>query len=340
MRIVQHVCALLLLPFLFLGCREDSLEPILQEVKIQQPLMGTLFQVKTYSTDIPKARRLIAEGFEQAVEIEKIATDYDPSSELNQLSAMPHGIPVPVSDTLFELLRLAKETAEATDGAYDPTLGPLTRLWRETRRSGNLPEVIILEKARQSCGHRFLILDAEQQTVTLAKPNMQLDLGGIAKGYAADHIFNHLNQAGLTQTLVAAGGDLRFGAAPPDKSGWTIGLRTFHLTPSSTKNLVECAVSTSGDLHQSVTIRGKRYAHLIDHSTGLGLTTTRAATVIAPLASMTDPLATAACLHPNPDKLLQKFPQASFRILSAEQNIPPVKSGQFLEKNERVLVDD
>lgn len=331
MQYAWNVWGLFAVLTLFLSCQKEQPELIPQRVEIQQPLMGTLFQVTTYVTDVPRARRLIAEAFDKGAQIESVASDYDPESELSRLCSAPFGEPVSLSAHLFTLLQLAHDTAIKTDGAYDPTLGPLTQLWRETQRSGQLPPEAVLEKARQSCGYQFLQLDPLTKTVTLMKEGMQLDLGGIAKGYTADQMFNHLQAAGLKQTLVAAGGDLRFGEAPLEKDGWTIGLRTFHFTPSSTKNLVQCAVSTSGDLHQSVTIDGKRYAHLINPQTGLGFTERKSATVIAPLATLTDPLATAACLHSDPQKLLEKFPNYSFRILSEDQETAPIKSGVFLK---------
>lgn len=314
---------------LLTSCRQAEVKLIPQRIEIQEPLMGTLFQVTTYATDLAAARREIQAAFDKARAIEVVATDYDPESELNRLCASPPQLSVKVSQTLFELLALAHATAEQTDGSYDPTLGPLTRLWRESWRLQQLPSSEHLEKARAACGYQFLELDPETRTVTLLKEGMQLDLGGIAKGYAADVIFDHLKDQELTQSLVVAGGDLRLGEAPPEKDGWTIGLKTFHLTPSSTKNLVNCAVSTSGDMYQSIEINGVRYAHLIDPKTGLGLTTSKAATVIAPLARQTDPLATAACLHADPQKLLEKFPEFSFRILIADQSVAPVKSGIF-----------
>ena len=329
MRVFSNLSCLLLV-FFAAACQKEDPDLIPQKIELQEPLMGTLFQVTTFATDLPRARKMIQEAFEKAHEIEKVATDYNPRSELNRLCASPPNTPMPVSKTLFELLEIAHRTAQATKGAYDPTLGPLTRLWRESLKTRSLPSEIRLKQARSVCGYHALVLDSEEQTVMLRKNGMQLDLGGIAKGYAADVIFNHLKDAGLSQTLVAAGGDLRIGEAPPEKNGWTIGLRTFHLTPSSTKTLVECAVSTSGDLHQSIEIGGIRYAHLIDPQTGLGQVSRVAATVIAPLAVQTDPLATAACLHPDPQELFKEFPEASFRILTESKMIPPVRNGVFL----------
>ncbi|MGJ8698126.1 MAG: FAD:protein FMN transferase [Verrucomicrobiaceae bacterium] len=318
------------LALLFLtACQPKASDPVPQRLEIERPLMGTLFRVVTYTTDLPTARNLIHEAFTKAADLETAATDYNPTSELSQLTQKPPHTPIPVSDTLFPLLQLAHDLATQTHGAYDPTLGPLTQLWRTSLRTHQLPSPETLADAKKRTGYQHLILNQKNQTATLTQPGMQLDLGGIAKGYAADLIFDHLAQAGLTQTLVVAGGDLRLGDAPPEKDGWDIGLRTFHLTPSSTLALENCAVSTSGDLHQHLTIDGTRYAHIIDPQTGLGLTQQKAASVIAPLAQLTDPLATAACTHPDPQSLLTQFPQASFRILSENKNARPIKSGRF-----------
>ena len=159
---------------------------------------------------------------------------------------------------------------------------------------------------------------------------MQLDLGGIAKGYAADLIFEHLKKAGYNRTLVAAAGDIRLGDAPPDKDGWGIALRTFRLTPSKPMFLKNCAISTSGDLYQNVQIGENKYSHLIDPKTGLGMTSRRAASVIAPFAQLSDPLATAACLIDAPAKLANIRPNLSLRVLYEEPNIQPVVTGAFL----------
>ncbi|MDB4257779.1 FAD:protein FMN transferase [bacterium] len=318
-----------LLFLLIAGCEKTPSEPIPSRIEIERPLMGTLFKVIAYSTDQPKARRAIEDAFAEAAEIEAIATDYDPDSELNRLCDAPTGTAVAVSLTLFNLLAQAHEMAIVTEGAYDPTLGAVTQLWRESRLTRRLPDPDLLENARASGGYLGLLLDHERQTVTLTKHGLRLDLGGIAKGYAADVIHDHLAAAGITQTLVAAGGDLRLGDAPPEKDGWEIALRTFALTPTGSMTLKNCAVSTSGDLHQHVVIGGKSYAHIIDPQTGLGLTEQKAASVIAPTASLTDPLATAACVHLEPKKLLILFPKASFRILSSNQEVRPLKNGIF-----------
>lgn len=321
----------LFLPLVLLltGCRSDP-APLVR-VEATRPLMGTLFKVITHSSDREKARTDLERALDLAEDFARRATDYDPDSELNGLTRQPVGTPVKVSADLFAVLRLGQQIALQSDGLFDPTYGPLTHLWRETRRTGRTPSPAELAAARARCGIEHLTFDQETQTLTIGRPGMQLDLGGIAKGYAADLIFKHLNEKGYRRTLVAAAGDIRVGDPPPDKEAWTIGLRTFRLTPTDTIPLNNAAISTSGDLFQQVSVGGKTYSHLIDPKTGLGLTTRRAASVILPEAKLTDPLATVACLADHPLMILKDYPEASLRVLYEDADLPPVVTGLFAD---------
>ena len=219
-----------LLPLLLLlaSCKDsepasDSNEeasPIRIEAK--RPLMGTLFKVITHATDSKEGYRAIEEALDLAEEFGNRATDYDPDSELNRLTKSPLGTPVKVSKNLFEVLLLGQQLAIETDGVFDPTYGPLTHLWRESNRTRRVPSEEEIAAARLRCGIDLLIFDEAQQTITVTQENMQLDLGGIAKGFAADLIFDSLKERGYPQTLVAAAGDLRIGDPPPEKEAWNI----------------------------------------------------------------------------------------------------------------------
>jgi len=299
MRSFFHLLAALLTGALLSSCQKESKSfPLEVRLESQRPLMGTLFRCVTYATDLPKARAEMEAAFDLAAEVERCASDYAKDSELNRLCRHPSGEPVLLTPLFFDLLQEAQEMAKFTKGAYDPTLGPVTHLWRQTRRKGELPEAAELARALTRCGYQFLTLDPEKQTATLEKEGMQLDLGGIAKGYAADLIYRHLADAGFPRTMVAAGGDLRLGHPPVGKEGWTTALRTNSQAPGPPLLLSHCAVSTSGDLYQSIKIGEISYSHLIDPATGLGLTRKVSASVVAPLARFSDPLATAACLMP------------------------------------------
>ena len=126
-------------------------------------------------------------------------------------------------------------------------------------------------------------------TVLLKLPGMQLDLGGIAKGYAADEALATLRARGIKSALVAVGGDIAIGDAPPGQQGWRIGLE-----PVGGELLLHnAAVSTSGDTEQFREIGGVRYSHIIDPKTGRGITSRIAVTVVARRGLEADPIATA-----------------------------------------------
>ncbi len=269
----------------------------MEKFSFELPLMGTKFSVVCYAESREVAEKEAEKAFTKAEEVNAMASDYMPESELSLLSAKPVGVPIPLSPLLFDLLEHSRGIAEATNGAFDPTLGPLTKLWRETRASVRLPDADKLAAARAASGWRHFTLDPEARTITLLRKNMAFDLGGIAKGYAADLMLDSLAAAGIRQALVTAGGDIRIGDAPPGREGWNVALKTFDVGRNDKiLTLSNAAVSTSGDLHQSVEIDGVSYSHILDPATGLGLTRRVAASVIADEAKLSDALATAVCV--------------------------------------------
>jgi thiamine biosynthesis lipoprotein len=261
----------------------------------ERPLMGTRFAIICHGAEETVAKAAADEAFAEGEKINAVASDYLPDSELMRLPA--GGAAVEVSPLLADLLEVSQRMAERCDGAFDPTLGPLTVLWRESRRTGELPADGDRATALAACGWRELEFDGKARTVRLKKPGMRLDLGGIAKGFAADRMFEVMQRHGFARTCIAAGGDLRLGDPPPGKPGWRVGLKTFDPgKPEEVVELSNCAVSTSGDLHQFVEVGGKRYSHILDPRTGLGLTERLAVSVIAPTATVSDALATACCV--------------------------------------------
>ncbi len=186
-----------------------------------------------------------------------------------------------VSDDLYRVLEAAQQISAETDGAFDVTIGPVTHLWRQRK----LPDAETLSRV----GYRNLVLNPNHRTVFLKIAGMQLDLGGIAKGFAADEALAVLHARGVPIALVAVSGDLAIGDAPPGKEGWTI-----KLEPADRQLILRnVAVSTSGDSEQSVVINGVRYSHIFDPRTGRGVVHHQAISVIAQRGLIADPLATA-----------------------------------------------
>jgi thiamine biosynthesis lipoprotein len=199
-----------------------------------------------------------------------------------------------VSADLFRVLLCSQELAAKTGGAFDVTCGPVVRLWRRARRTGEAPDQTRLAEALELVGHDKLRLDPKARSVALAKPGMQLDLGGIGKGFAADEALAELRRFGVRSALVAAGGDIAVGDPPPGERGWRISIAPLAPDGASPQLLLrDAGVSTSGDAEQFVEIDGVRYSHIVDPRTGLGVRGQSRVTVVAPDATTSDGLATA-----------------------------------------------
>ena len=291
----------------------------LNRFEFAEPHMGTTFRVVLYAAPPEAADAAAGRAFARIADLDARLSDYRADSELSRLTATAVGHPLPVSPDLLRVLARAQELARATDGAFDITVGPLTRLWRRARRQLALPAAEDLSAARAVTGYRLLHVDVAAGTAMVDRAGMRLDPGGIAKGYAADAALRVLAANGLPRALVAAGGDLAVGERPPDGSSWDVvlaGLEPERAAPDSPLGLVRAGVSTSGDAEQWVEIDGVRYSHILDPRTGLGLTGHTSVTVVAPDATTSDMLATAVSVLGPDDgrRLIDRWPGTSALI--------------------------
>lgn len=254
--------------------------------------MGMEARIVLHAPDRDAAERAAALAFARIAELDRALSDYRKDSELVRLDATAGGAAVPVSDDLFRVLGRALDLARETDGAFDPTAGPFVRLWREARRAGRTPEPAALRNAAAHVGWRHVRLDTAARTVRLALPDMALDLGGIAKGYAVDEALAVLRSRGVHRALVELGGEIAAGLPPPGQEGWRV--EVADAEPEGRWVLLrEAAISSSGDAAQFVEADGVRHSHVLDPRTGLALTHRATATVVAPDAFTADALATA-----------------------------------------------
>jgi len=280
------LCVLFLLSFSSL----HALEPRFDFESVQ---MATKFHLSLHAENRAKADQAASDAFEHVAKLTGLFSDYEPNSELNRLNNAKANEPFKASPELVEVVQRSLEISQLTDGAFDITCGHLTRMWRSMKNRRQLPPADRLAAAKAAMDWQAVKIDANAGTVTLTKPGMLLDLGGIAKGYAADAVLKLLrDQHHLPRALVIAGGDIAIGDPPPGKEGWEIKLRS-SADSETTVILKNAAVSTSGDMYQAITISGIRYAHIISPSTGLGLTKTVSCSVIAPDCTTSDALATA-----------------------------------------------
>ena len=266
----------------------------LNNVIFSQRLMGTDVKfVLNYekSSDLETA---VKEAYLEGNRLNLIFSDYIANSELSKFSRSSNfvfGEKVKLSKELFEVLKYSLKLSTLSNGSFDPTLGPLTRLWRISRHQRIFPEKSKLTNALARSGTKYLKLDEAQQSGQLLASNMVLDLGGVAKGYIADRMLDILQDYGFSRSLVDAGGDLRIGDAPLDSVGWKIDIGGRGYKELTVLQLSNCAVATSGDTEQFLKINGTQYSHIIDPQTGIGLANQAQATVIAPTGMEADSLA-------------------------------------------------
>jgi thiamine biosynthesis lipoprotein len=299
-------------------------EPELGRFQFTRTEMAVPIKVVLYASDGAAASRAAEAAFARIHQLNGILSDYDAESELRRLGhAAAEGKAVPVSEDLWRVLSEAQALSRRSGGAFDVTVGPVVRLWRRARRRHRLPSPDQLQRARELVGYQLIRLDPRRHAVELLKPGMQLDLGGIAKGYAVDEALAVLRKSGIRRALVDAGGDIALGDPPPGKPGWRIGIAPLEPDgpPSRFLWLSRTGIATSGDTWQYVEIGGRRYSHIVDPHTGLGLTDHSSVTVVAPTGMLADGLASAvSVLGPQKGvKLIEESPGTAALIVRAPE---------------------
>jgi thiamine biosynthesis lipoprotein len=231
------------------------------------------------------------------------------------------GKAVPVSEDLWKALTRASEVSAQSEGAFDVTIGPVIRIWRRARRLHELPEPEKVKEAQELVSYKFMRFDPDHRAVELTKAGMRIDLGGIAKGYAAEEALKVLRKEGVRRAVVHAGGDMAIGEPPPGKPGWTLGVAPpdAGAKPSIYLSLKQTSVACSGDTWQFAVIGDKRYSHIVDPKTGIGLTDHSSVTIVAPDGLTADALSTAvSVLGPERGlKLIEATPGVAGYILQA-----------------------
>jgi thiamine biosynthesis lipoprotein len=289
--------AMLALFLVSLGTANAVAEDGLTLFTFRETHLAVPVELRVYAADEAVAKDASQAAYARIDELDRIFSDYDADSEAMRLCRTDQ--PVRVSSDLFFLLNTSIALSERTDGAFDVTLGPLVKQWRRARRKKELPTPEQIAAAKELVGYRNLKLDESARTVAVLKAGMQLDFGGIAKGYVAEEAYKVLNAKGCPRSLVAVAGDIFAGDPPPDAPAWKIGVAPLDKPdgpPSRYLALQHLAVSTSGDAFQFVEIGGVRYSHIVDPKTGIGLTRRSSVTVVAPHGWMADGYATAVCL--------------------------------------------
>ena len=259
---------------------ETSVEKLLR-FEWSSPAMGSTIDMVVYAANEPLAQKQIDSGLAEIERLSLILSNYDANSEISKLCASPKGLPTEVSDDLAAVLDHSRRWYRLSDGCFDITVGPITKLWRESRKQKRLPNPFDIDAAKQRCGWEYVQVDSAR--VSFQKSDMLLDLSGIAVGYIIDKAFAKMLDNGSKYVLINAGGDIRLGDAPPGSGGWRVTIAGLGKAspPIAKLNLSNCAITTSGDLNQYVEIDGRRYSHFVDPKTGSPIERRQSVTAIA-----------------------------------------------------------
>jgi len=263
--------------------------------------MGSPLNIIFYTQDSVIANNQAKACFKLIDSLNHIFSNYDSSSELTRINNNAGIAKNIVSPLMWELIMKAKEAYIKSNGAYNIAMGPLTHLWRNARRLKQFPTQTQIKNNLLLSDFNKIQINHQDHSIYLAAKGMQLDFGGIGKGYIAQKVIDYLKNQGITESLVDAGGDIVLGNAPLNKKGWTVGVNK----PEQAEDLLteklqlhNLSVATSGDVYQFIEHQGKKYSHIIDPTTGYGVTSLRNVTVIAKDGAVADWLATACSILP------------------------------------------
>ncbi|MCX6552066.1 MAG: FAD:protein FMN transferase [Acidobacteria bacterium] len=308
-------------------------------------IMGTFCEIQVYHDDAPLAERAIASALDEMQRVDRLLSNYDPASELSALNREAPRGPVRVSDELFQFVKRCREYFTATGGAFDPTVGPLVRAWGFfTPRPAKPPDDQIAA-ARAVSGFAKVRLDETAGTVSYTVAGLELDPGGIGKGYAVDMAVKVLQRAGIASALVSAGGSTLYAIGhPPGRPAWTLGIGdpTNRERPVRVVHLRDASVSTSGVSEKFVVVDGHRYSHIFDPRSGNPVEGMCQVSVVAAGATESDALTKAAFILPR--EAVQRLfePDKRIHVLRMEgacgpEHIvwtTPWSAGVFTEKPE------
>jgi len=277
--------------------------------------MGTAYVVKLAGATLPPARlEAVQADVHAALDgVNRGMSLYRPASELMRLNRQPAGVPLPLSNDLYEVLAAGQAVSTLSQGAFDVSVAPLVNAWGFGAEPRRQRPPVDESGARRAIDYRGLRLDPQQRTVTKTLAQLQADLGGIAKGYGVDRAARAIEAHGIGDYMIEVGGEVRTGGRNPDGRAWRIGIEEPDAVPQRARLVLPLAgraMATSGDYRNYFEYAGRRYSHEIDPRTAAPIAHGLAAvTVVADDCMRADALATA---------LIVLGPQAGWALASRE----------------------
>jgi FAD:protein FMN transferase len=250
--------------------------------------MGATFTIVLYGTDQASLNEAIDAAFEEAHRLDALLSNYRPETEWSRINRDAASRSLTVSPELFRLLSECIEYGRASEGTFDVTVGPLMRAWGFWGGGRHVPSPDQIHDALELVGYRHVELDTINQTVRFDRPGVEIDPGGVGKGYAVDRMVGILRSKGIRNALVAASGSSIFGLGNPPEElrGWPISLADpwDHRKDATQVFLKDMSLSTSGSYEKSFRAGGHRYSHIMDPRRGVPAESAVQVAVISPRA--------------------------------------------------------
>ncbi len=285
----------------------------LQRIESSAAIMGSEFRIACYAPTKQLAAGAITAAFDEVRRIDQLLSNYKPTSELSNLNREASKRDFKVSAELADLLASCLRYSKESEGAFDITVGSLVKAWGFYKGIPSTPNALTLWWAKRNSGYCNLQLNHADRTVRFLRSSLQLDPGGIGKGYAVDQAVAVLREYGIERALVSSGTSSIYalGTPPDDAAGWSLDIRV-PSEPTATETVVSLqdeALSTSGSYEKFFEQDGKRYGHILDPRTGRPAEGMAAVSVIAPLTLDSEAWSTALFVngaewarnHPIPD---------------------------------------
>ena len=248
--------------------------------------MGATFTIALYGAERESTEAAVDAALAEAQRIDALLSNYRPQSEWSMLNRSAAGQPVKVSPELFRLLSACLDYSRESEGAFDITVGPLMKIWGFYKSSGRLAPQAEVQAALKKIGYRHIHLDAAAQTVWFDSRGVEIDPGGIGKGYAVDRMVEILRRRGFERALVAGSDSSIYGlGTPPDEPrGWEVSIRDPKNSRRSVARvyLKDMSMSTSGSYEKFFQAEGRTYSHIMDPRTGYPAQGTVSVSVVAP----------------------------------------------------------
>ncbi len=233
--------------------------------------MGCAYAIDAYGVDADGVKRAVEEAFDEVDRIDRLMSNYKRDSALSRMNREAASHPVIVEPELFDFIVAAMRYGRDSDGAFDITVGPLMKAWGFFRGEGRVPAAAELDAARRYVGLQHVILDPSARTIAFDDAGVELDLGGIAKGYAVDRAAAVLRHHDIASALISAGGSTIYGlGAPPGRDAWDVAIRDpLHAAKVAlTAHLRDRGLSIAGTSEKSFEVDGVTYSHIMDPRSG------------------------------------------------------------------------